>query len=51
MMEAPEIIRMNVDRYRLLLGGSLTDEQRASIEQLLADALRRLDRPGEANLA
>ena len=44
MLEAPGIIQMNIDRYRVLLQGPLASEQRTSIELLLAEALRQLSR-------
>jgi len=37
-MEEPSIIQMNIDRYRSMLSGNLDTEQRARVEQLLAEA-------------
>ncbi len=42
MPESREIIEMNIDRYRKLLIGPLDNQTRASVEQLLADAVSRL---------
>lgn len=42
MTEAPEVIRMNVDRYRAMLSGCLDSAVRTSVERLLAEALRQL---------
>ena len=42
MPESPHIIQMNIDRYRSILGRPLVDEQRASIERLLAEAIQHL---------
>lgn len=44
MMEASDIIRMNIDRYRTILVRPLADEQCAGIEQLLAEAIHQLGR-------
>ena len=42
MIEEPCITQMNIDRYRAMLSLRLDDEQRARIEQLLAEANRHL---------
>ncbi len=42
MIEEPCIIQMNIDRYRAMLRQRLGDEERARIEQLLAEANRQL---------
>ena len=42
MLEEPCIIQMNIDRYRAMLRGHLAGEQRAQVEQLLAEANRQL---------
>jgi hypothetical protein len=42
MMEEPDIIQMNVDRYREMLALFLDDETRARVEQLLGEAKRQL---------
>jgi hypothetical protein len=44
MIEAPEIIQMNIERYRAMLANRLADDKRASVERLLAEALSRLVR-------
>jgi hypothetical protein len=41
MIEEPCIIQMNIDRYRAMLNLRPDDEQRARIEQLLAEANRQ----------
>jgi hypothetical protein len=38
MLEEPCIIQMDIDRYRAILKHSLGREQRARVEQLLAEA-------------
>ena len=38
MMEDPDIIQMNVDRYREMLTPLLDDDTRARVEQLLGEA-------------
>ena len=40
MMERPDIIQMNVDRYRELLSLRLDDDTRARLEQLLENRSR-----------
>jgi len=42
MIEEPDIIQMNVDRYREMLRLLLDEDTRARIEQLLCEAKRRL---------
>jgi hypothetical protein len=42
MMERPDIIQMNVDRYRELLSLLLDDDTRARLEQLLGESIRQL---------
>jgi hypothetical protein len=42
MLEEPCIIQMNIDRYRAMLSRRLPDNQRALIEQLLAEANAQL---------
>jgi hypothetical protein len=42
MMEHPDIIQMNVDRYRAMLDAPLDDETRARVEQLLGEATYQL---------
>jgi hypothetical protein len=41
MTEEPCIIQMNIDRYRAMLGIGMAEEQRARVEELLADATAR----------
>ena len=38
MMEHPDIIQMNVDRYRAMLDVPLDDDTRARVVQLLSEA-------------
>ena len=38
MMEDPDIIQMNIDRYREMLDVPLDDDTRARVEQLLGEA-------------
>ena len=42
MMEKPDIIQMNVDRYREMLRLLRDDNTRARVEQLLGEAKRQL---------
>ena len=42
MMEHPDIIQMNVDRYRAMLAVPLDDDTRARVEQLLGEATWQL---------
>ncbi len=44
MKKSPEIIRMNIARYRAILSGPLAEPQRLSIERLLAEAIDQLAR-------
>ncbi len=43
MMEPPEIIRMNISRYREMLKLVLDDHKRAAIQKLLAQAKSALE--------
>jgi len=47
MMEERSIIQMNIDRYRAMLGLLLSNENRARIEQLLAEATSQLALAGD----
>lgn len=49
MPELPDIIQMNIDRYRAILDRPLADEQRARIEQLLTEAILQLARARDPN--
>ena len=42
MIEERSIIQMNIDRYRAMLSLLLSNENRARIEQLLAEATSQL---------